>query len=322
MPDAAKGVIVNQISGFELFADGRVASVPLEQPDLVIERSTLIRQLAQQASDAGAQLRLGRRFTGARPGQSGVHVELKDAGGAIEQAEVSALIGADGGSSRVARSAGWPARSTISLVQAIVPLPPDMRPDVTRIWFRPGDTRYFYWLIPESEDRGALGLIGDDPCEVRRALDLFLAEKRLEPIEYQAARIPSYAGWMPVRKRIGRGHAYLVGDAAGHVKVSTVGGIVTGFRGALGVAEAILTNGSSRELRRLRTELEAHRVLRTLLHRFAQDDYVRLLDSIDDSTRRALGGVTRDEAVKVLWQVLRRRPQIALVALRALMPRG
>ena len=33
---------------------------------------------------------------------------------------------------------------------------------------------------------------------------------------------------------------YLGGDAAGHVKVSTVGGVVTGFRGALGVVEAIL----------------------------------------------------------------------------------
>ena len=61
--------------------------------------------------------------------------------------------------------------------------------------------------------------------------------------------------WVPVRRQVGNGSVYVVGDAAGQVKVTTVGGIVTGFRGALGVAEAILYGGASAELRSLRREL-------------------------------------------------------------------
>ena len=41
-------------------------------------------------------------------------------------------------------------------------------------------------------------------------------------------------------RRVGAGNVYLVGDAAGQVKVSTVGGTVTGLRGAQAVALAIL----------------------------------------------------------------------------------
>ena len=37
--------ILNQISRFELFTDGRAAQIELTHPDLIIERSTLIRSL-------------------------------------------------------------------------------------------------------------------------------------------------------------------------------------------------------------------------------------------------------------------------------------
>ncbi len=36
---------------------------------------------------------------------------------------------------------------------------------------------------------------------------------------------------IPVRKRLPRGEVYLVGDAACHVKLTTVGGFVTGAKG-------------------------------------------------------------------------------------------
>ena len=66
-------------------------------------------------------------------------------------------------------------------------------------------------------------------------------EKRgFKPLGYQGAKIPVYDRWTPVERRVGAGRVFLVGDAAGQVKVSTVGGIVTGFRGAIGVSESIV----------------------------------------------------------------------------------
>jgi flavin-dependent dehydrogenase len=230
-------------------------------------------------------------------------------------------VGADGAYSSVAKASGWPQQPTVPLVQALVDLPEGMPADSVRVWFRPDDTPYFYWLIPESASRGVLGLIGVDGHETRRCLDRFMEQKHFRPLSYQGARIPAYTRWTPVERRIGRGRVFLVGDAAGQVKVSTVGGIVTGFRGALGVSQAILQNGSSPELRALRRELNVHLLIRRSLHHFGQDDYSRLVDSISGTVLQSLGKVSRDEAARVLWHVCRSRPQLLLTGLRGLLTR-
>jgi flavin-dependent dehydrogenase len=141
----------------------------------------------------------------------------------------------------------------------------------------------------------------------------------LEPLEWQGARIPVYRRWVPVRRQVGNGEVYLVGDAAAQVKVSTVGGIVTGFRGALGVAQALLKNGKSQELAGLRRELGTHWVIRRALHRFQQEDYSQLVDLLDSSTRESLGEINRDESTRLLWKVLRQQPRLVLLGLRGLL---
>jgi len=317
--EAAGECVVNEVRKFELFTDGRAAYIPLKQPDLIIERATLIRSLAERARSAGAKLLLGRRFLGLQGVNGGLAIESeRSSNGTREELYVSTVVGSDGASSRVARAAGWPKQQTVPLVQAIVPLPKDMSPDTVRVWFVPQDTPYFYWLIPESKDRGALGIIGEAGQETRIHLERFLEKRGLEPISFQGARIPVYKGWVPVERQIGKGKVYLVGDAAGQVKVTTVGGIVTGFRGAAGVAEAILDGGQGRELRSLRRELNLHLLLRKTMHHFQQPDYSRLVDLLNDSARQSLSSYTRDEALKVLWHICLNQPRLLLMGLRGL----
>ena len=310
--------IVNEIRRFELFTDGRSAQVSLARPDLIIERSRLIPALARSAQQAGAKLSFDTRFLGLAPNARGLWVEV-DSAGRREELHAESVVGADGASSRVARSAGWPPIETVPLVQAIVRLPKDHPPDTTRVWFVPDDTPYFYWLIPESSERGALGIIGEDGRDTKRCLARFLEKKQMEPLEWQGARIPVYRGWVPVRRRIGNGEVYLVGDAAAQVKVSTVGGIVTGLRGALGVGQSILQKGGSKELTALRRELGTHWLIRRALHHFQQKDYSQLVDLLDASTRASLGEINRDESTRLLWNLVRRKPRLALLGLRGLL---
>jgi len=315
---AASGCIVNEIRRFELFTDGRSAQVALARPDLIIERSRLIPALARSAEAAGANLSFDTRFLGLASNARGLRVEV-DAAGRREELHAENVVGADGASSRVARSAGWPPLETVPLVQAIVRLPKEYPTDTTRVWFVPDDTPYFYWLIPESPERGALGIIGEAGRDTKKCLERFLEKKQLEPVEWQGARIPVYKKWVPVRRRIGDGEVYLVGDAAAQVKVSTVGGIVTGLRGALGVAHAILRTGGGRELKALRRELATHWLIRRALHRFQQKDYSQLVDLLDASTRESLGEINRDESTRLLWNVVRRQPRLVLLGLRGLL---
>jgi flavin-dependent dehydrogenase len=315
--------VVNEIRKFELFTDGRKAHIPLDHPDLIIERARLIQGLAEQAQGHGAKISFGNRFTSLQSNGNGLRVGIERARDArTEELHADVVVGADGALSRVAQAAGWPRQPTVPLVQAIVRVPKDMSPDTVRVWFVPDDTPYFYWLIPESPERAALGLIGEDGQETRRCLERFMEKRGFTPLGFQGARIPVYDRWTPVERRVGAGRVFLVGDAAGQVKVTTVGGIVTGFRGALGVSEAILNGGESRELRSLRRELDLHLLIRKTIHQFKQADYSRLVDLMNASTTRSLSQYTRDEAARVLWHITMSQPRLLLLGLRGLLSGG
>jgi len=47
---------INKIHRFELFTDGKSATISLKHPDLVIDRSKLIHELATKAQDAGVEI--------------------------------------------------------------------------------------------------------------------------------------------------------------------------------------------------------------------------------------------------------------------------
>lgn len=318
MAAVAQDSVINEIRRFELFTDGRSAQIALKKPDLIIERSRLISALAGEAQQAGASFSFDTRFLGVGPNECGLRLEV-ESGGKREELHADSVVGADGAASRVARAAGWPPIETVPLVQAIVRLPKDCPPDTTRVWFIPNDTPYFYWLIPESPHRAALGVIGEHGRDTKRCFESFLEKKKLQPLEWQGARIPVYRKWVPVRRQIGNGEVFLVGDAAAQVKVSTVGGIVTGFRGALGVAQALLRKGAGGELTALRRELGTHWMIRRALHHFQQRDYSQLVDLLDVSARQSLAEFHRDESTRLLWNLVRRQPRLLLLGLRGLL---
>jgi digeranylgeranylglycerophospholipid reductase len=315
-----ESAVVNKIHQFELFADGHIATISLRRPDLIIERSILVKALAAKAVTAGTQIITGMRFLTVEPNGKKLTLTLvRKVDGKSVEVSTDMLIGADGAFSKVAQDAGWPAQQTAHLIQALVDLPSDMSPHTARVWFIPEKTPYFFWLIPHSPTQGVLGLIGGEARDTRQALMHFSERKGLEPIGFQSARIPLYSKWALNHRKIGKNHVYLVGDAAGHVKSSTVGGIVVGFRGARGVAEAILDGGSSRELKTLRWELDRHKLIRKTLNRFTQMDYVTLLKLLSRSNKRSLSSLSRDETSKLLAHLFLKNPRLLLLGLRSLL---
>jgi flavin-dependent dehydrogenase len=311
--------VINKIRRFELFTDGRAATISLTDPDLVIERNKLMKGLAEKAEGCGAHILTGRRFSNLEADGEQLSFTVSSNGdGRSTKESTDTLVGADGAFSNVARSIGHPDPPTVFLTQAVVDLPNDLAPDTTRVWFVPHETPYFFWLIPHSASQGVLGLIGDRGEDARHSIERFLDRKNLSPIEFQSARIPDYTGWRPNRHKIGQSDVYLVGDAAAHVKVSTVGGVVTGLRGAMGTAQAIMNGGSSTELAALRKELDRHRLIRWVLNRFGQTEYSQLIDLLTPSTKHSLSQFNRDEANKLLRSLVLKQPRILLLALRTL----
>src|SRR6202171_4023453 len=106
--EVGERAVINEIRKFELFTDGRAAQVPLDRPDLIIERSRLIRGLAEQAESEGAKVSFGNRFVSLQSNGNGLRVgggRTRDA--RTDELHADVVVGADGALSRVAQAGGW-----------------------------------------------------------------------------------------------------------------------------------------------------------------------------------------------------------------------
>jgi flavin-dependent dehydrogenase len=316
-PEAAT---VNMVHTLELCANGRSVPIALREPDLIIERAALIRFLADSAVRAGAELVFGQSFTGLELDGNRTLVRFSRRGTDRSlRVPARAVIAADGVRSHVARTLGEPQRPTVSVLQARVSTAASADPRVGKVWFVPRETDYFYWLCPESPGTAAVGLVDINPRHVRRKLDAFLADHGYQPLEYQSALVPLYRPNPTPLRRIGRTDVLFIGDAAGQVKVTTVGGTVTGLGAARAAARAI-AHGTNylRELGGVQRELRLHWWIRSLMNRFRDQEYDALLRLLAGRATRLLEIHNRDRLAYVVWPILAAQPRLPLLAARAL----
>jgi digeranylgeranylglycerophospholipid reductase len=301
----------NEIKQINLFSPQRSVMIPMRNPDLVIERAAIVRLLAEKALEAGAEIRGGCKFVNLESAQGGIVLTIRDTHrGRVETIKTRTVIGADGTFSRVTKLATGNGHGTTPILQAIVQLPEGYQANTTQVWFEPQDTPYFYWLIPESQNQAAVGFIAQKGKNAKQKLERFLSRRGLKAEDIQAARVPVYNHWTRPWRKISGSDIYLVGDAAAQVKVTTVGGLVTGLRGAEAAAKAILRHAHYlRELRPLRQELSLHLIIRSVLNRFRSADYDRLFDLLNSKTVYLLGRYNRDQAARILCRILVAQPR-------------
>jgi flavin-dependent dehydrogenase len=319
-------VILNEVRYVELFSKSRATTVQLARPDLIIERQKLLILLARMAEEAGAKIFLGRRFlsftssgNGNGNGAKGVNVVYRDSSSCINrEAQADVLIGADGAFSGVARSASHNGHFQTALLQARVRINNEIARDTYRVWFDPARTKYFYWLIPESDEMAAVGLIADDARQAGGALKSFLREQGMEPIDYQASMVPMHKFQYFARVNEISRNVFLIGDAAAQVKVTTVGGVVTGLRGARAVVEAIL-NGrkTGKEISKLKRELDLHLLVRRLLDGFNDLDYDRLIDFLNRDLTDVVSNQTRDDLSRMYLDLVSSQPKLLVLGAKA-----
>lgn len=315
--------VVNQVHHIELISPGASARVSFRKPDLIIERERLIRLLAERARQAGAEIVPGSRLAGFNRSANGQglrlrFLELGTNQHREEQADI--VIGADGVHSQVAKAAAHKGQGAVAILQALVALPPKADPHTVRVWFERNDTRFFYWLIPESRERAVVGLIAEEGREAEVALKRFLSAHGFQPLGYQAAPVAVHRFSSRPWAEVDGCRLLLVGDAAGQVKMTTVGGLVTGLRGGKAAAAAVLGRKSYRqELRELKRELDLHLLLRTILDRFTDADYEELLRLLSRRTRDVLETYNRDEMAKGVWRLALAQPRLLSVAARVLL---
>jgi len=314
----AEPAVLNRICLFELISRSERARISLADPDLIVERRRFVELLSSRLARAGGRILVDHRLEELARLDGGYELRIRSGRQRIRRL-ASHAIGADGIQGTTVRVGRTGAVPSVALLQARVPIPKNLDPTAARIVFDRSSTRFFYWIIPESDETAVAGLIHETDRQAREALARFLSAQDLAPIDYQEARTPLHA------VAVGNGHTradrnlMLVGDAAGQVKTTTVGGVVAGMRGAAAASRAILGNATyARELRTLDHELNAHGMLRGVLDGFTDDDYDALLRLINSGAARALAERSRDELSQGLWwRLVRAQPRWLRLGLRA-----
>lgn len=248
-----KEAVVNRIHGARLFShNGLSLELTRGRPEAyVIDRARFDLHLAGLAQKAGAKIVLGQK---ANPGQG-------------------VTIAADGASSRTRKSFGLQLKAIPSLQYILRPAQ-CLDPNFVELHFINRD--FFAWVVPENEKIARVG-VADRRC--RAVLDSFV-RKRFERFRIRERQAGLVVVGGPMKKTV-FGNTMLVGDAAGQVKATTGGGIITGMMCAEVAARCAQKPQSYENAwRRSRVgrELAAARAIRELLSNLEPKDYESLIE--------------------------------------------
>jgi len=280
----------NTVRGAVFFSPGgRSFTVDAGKPvAAVVSRRSFDQHLARRACRY-ADLRLKERVTGVFNENKGVVIRL-DHGEIIHS---RFALDAEGRGARIARSLGLKTNPSgwLPAVQALVTNHNRDR-DFVYLFFPPYVHGFFAYLVPIDEESGKLGLATHGAP--------LTAMKKFLTSEFPAAKIVGITGGSVYTSRPApratMSRTLVMGDAAGHVKATTGGGVIFGCIGAsrAGVSVAKACSDSSVEksvcqeydrwLRQNVTrELSATALLRSVLDRLPPSIMDAVFTSIAES---------------------------------------
>jgi len=299
-----EGYIINELRKVKVFSP-RNEEVEIPLNENVICREKFDTFLMREAVNSGAKYYTRHKFLGLK--NNSATFENK---GAIKEIKYDILVGADGPFSAVGRISGL-TKDRRYYVGSQATIEGDFDPNSFYTYFgsksAPG---FFAWVVPESKTKARVGVATQK--FVGKYFDVLRQRFSGQISERQAGPIPIYDGAKNVQKE----NIYLVGDAAGFVKNTTGGGIITGIWSAKILAESIKSGKDySSLLSPLRRELWIHEKMRNMLDCFSDKDYERLVDWMNSpKIKKILSEYPREFPSKFVWKLAIAEPRLVLFA--------
>lgn len=307
--DYDKSYIINELKAVDVIGpNNEHTRIPLHE--YVICRIKFDNFVADKARDAGAKIELGHRYIG----REGNKLLFRVNGQTIAR-DTDILIGADGPLSKVAQSTGIGNKHPFWVgMQATIKAAFD--PKVFTTWFGDIAPGFFAWSVPENSQLARVGLAVTNDKNCGQCFQRLMRMVGGTIVDRQGAPIPIYNHHSVIEK----GNTFLVGDAAGLVKDTTGGGIITGMLSSKILAESIKHGTSySKNVRKLRKELWIHSKLRRMLNKFTDSDYTRLLSLMNNPrVQRILYTHPREYPSRFMLKLLLAEPRFAYFAKYAL----
>ncbi len=301
--------ILNKFRGAAFYSRIQSFQVERKSPQAyLVDRKALEKELAESAVRKGVEYYMATSFQGFRDGKA----VLQHLGERLE-VEASAYVGADGITSRVAKTIGAETRAEV-LTGYEVEVVGDFRRDFVEVWVDKGmNEEFFFWVAPISEHLARVGTLGSID-----ALGRFMRTRRLKTtsvVEFKAGSVGF--GW---RKPWVSGNVALVGDAALQIKPTTAGGIAYGMLCAHSLRRALLEGnlgsyerGCSFVRKQISFGLRFRRIFRGL----NQEGIERIFEILGSREGREVieAHADFDDHLKTIKAVLR-RPRLLAALLR------
>jgi flavin-dependent dehydrogenase len=243
--DRMPSELVRTVPGIRLYAPN-LRHIDLDAPGyyfLATDTPNVIRWLARQAHEAGAEMMCGTPFNGTTKIRGGYQL------GSVSEnslGETRYLIGADGPNSHVAKALGLGQNREFLFgmeyeFAGVTPPAEDRLHCFLDRRLAPG---YIGWMVPGVgvTQIGLARRMSRDPDAMKRVMEKFLDKiagvvdvPDREPASIRAGTIPCGGVVRPVATE----RALLVGDAAGMVSPVTAGGIHTALKHGLAAGHAV-----------------------------------------------------------------------------------
>ncbi|MGM5479829.1 MAG: FAD-dependent monooxygenase [Nanobdellota archaeon] len=259
---------------------GPQSSLEIEQQHNIVIDNTLFENiLYDRALNAGSTILTKARY---RSSEGNNHYFNKE--GERKRINTTKLYGTDGPHSRVRKVFGLKKQHTMMGWQARV----KTQDDSETIRFYPHIGTYG-WEIPEGEGIVRIGIAG-----TKKEFDAFIKGKGTI-IDTQHGPIPLYD---PRKKNtITRNNttARLLGDAGGHIKNTTGGGIIPGMK-------AVENTIQHRNMTGLNANLYSHFLVHNITNNFSDKEWDRFIKAGQQHTD-LLGRESREDALRLLWRL-------------------
>ncbi len=282
--------------------------VVIPQTEYLVDRHKFDLFFAKLAEKAGARIHLRHSFV-RKEGKKLIIKELKSKKELSVSPDI--VIAADGPLSKTAHAYGFyhPQRQNYYGIQAIVEGKFNSQRYHT-FFGRKVCPELFGWVVPESKTKARVGIASRK--DAKKWFDEFVQKQGFKVKETQAGVIPLYHP----QQKLQQEKCYLLGDASGFVKATTLGGIIPGMKQAELLADCITHNKDyGREVKPLKKKMNLHLRLRIIFDKFEDKDWDKLIHLIGQpKLQRLLEQHTRENPLPLVIKALWREPRLLYFA--------
>jgi len=296
--------LINTIQQHELNSPQQ--KIIIKQKDYIVCRRKFDNYFANIARKAGAKVLTNHCFLR----KEGKSLIIKNKDGEFSLTP-NIVIAADGPLSPTAKAYGFyhKDRENFFGVQAVVE--GNFTPAINQTYFGkdvcPG---LFAWITPESSIRARVGLAMKRNS--KSYFDKFIEKNNFKIIEMQAGTIPLYHP----RQKLQQDNCYLLGDASGYVKATTLGGLVPALKQVQILINSLNNKTNYQQAcKPLVKQLKMHLLIQKVMAKVSDQDWDKIMSYTNQpKVRKIFEKYTRDDIIKLVSHTILKEPRYLLLA--------